>query len=105
LIHVAALSGSATEIRLKSRVDSQGAVVLLGDIADLKADTPVARSLAGGRTADVSSLARIELFPAPGVSRSRTIRRREIRELLSLHGVNLRSVNFVGAESVTDVLP
>jgi flagella basal body P-ring formation protein FlgA len=101
LIYIATLSGSATEIRLKSRVDSQGSVVLLGDIANLRADTPAARSLAGGRTADVSSLARIELFPAPGVSRSRTIKRREIRELLSLHGVDLRSINFVGAESVT----
>ncbi len=100
LIYVAALSGSATEIRLKSRVDSQGSVVLLGDIASIEVDRPKSGRARGGRAVDAASLARIELFPAPSASRSRTVRRREVRELLSLHGVDLSTVNFVGAESV-----
>ena len=89
LIHVAALSGSATEIHLKQRVDSQGSVVLLGDIANLKEGKPDSPRASDGGVTDAASLARIELFPAPSVSRSRTIRRREIRELLSLYGVEV----------------
>ena len=100
LIHVAALSGSATEIHLKQRVDSQGSVVLLGDIANLKEGKPDSPRASDGGVTDAASLARIELFPAPSVSRSRTIRRREIRELLSLHGVDMKKVSFAGAESV-----
>jgi len=99
LIHAAALSGTATEIRLKQRADSRGSVVLLSDIADIKDDSAERRSDAG-QAAAIASLSRIELFPAPGVSRSRTVRRREIRELLGLHGVDLATLRFTGADAV-----
>jgi len=103
LIHVAALSGSAAEIRLKQRVESRGSVVLLGDIADVCEDEPNLRGTDGdparGANAE-ATLARIELFPAPSESRWRTARRREIRELLGLHGVDLSGVRFSGAEAV-----
>lgn len=97
LIHAAALSGSATEIRLKQRVNSQGSVVLLGDIADVTADPSRAGS---ERPAKISGLARLELFPAPGAARSRKVRRREIRELLGLHGVDLTELRFTGSAAV-----
>ena len=100
LFHAAALSGSATEIRLKLRTESRGSVVLLGDIAELK-DDEAKSGLAGGDAATTAaSLARIELFPAPGMSKSRTVRRREIRELLGLHGIDLQTVRFAGATAV-----
>jgi len=108
LIHLAAYSGSATEIRLKQRVASRGSVVLLGDIAELSNGGAQSRSSSDEASLDVATLSRIELFPSPGVARSRTIRRREIRELLSLHGVDPQSIEFSGASSVivrTDAQP
>lgn len=100
LIHAAALSGKAAEVHLKQRADSQGSVVLLGDIADLKEDQANPILAGGDGPTDVAALARIELFPAPGVARWRTVGRGELRELLGLHGVDLTRVRFTGAEAV-----
>ena len=86
----ATLSADAAEIQLKKSVSSQGSLILLGDIAQIRDDDPQT----------TRSLARVELFPAPATGRARTVRVREVRELLRLNGVDLATCKFSGAETV-----
>jgi flagella basal body P-ring formation protein FlgA len=84
-------SGRAALLRLRSECQSRGAVVTLGDVAEISA--------ADARQAD--TLAAIELFPAPPAPRQRFVRVREIQDLLLLRGVNLAEHQFSGSSQVT----
>jgi len=89
LILASGFSADAAEIQLKRNVTSQGSLILLGDIAAVLDSDPKV----------ISSLERIELFPAPAVGRARTVRVREVRELLRLNGVDLAACQFSGVET------
>ena len=80
----------AAEFQLKTRCQADGALVTLGDVADIYA--------VDQQQAD--RLAAIELFPAPVASRQRFVRLREIQELLMSRGVNLVEHRFSGSSQV-----
>ena len=82
---------SAALFRLRDQCQSSGAVVTLGDVAEISAADP--------QQAD--ALAAVELFPAPPAPRQRFVRLREIQDLLLLRGVNLAEHRFSGSSQVT----
>ena len=84
-------SGQAALLRLRAECQSRGAVVTLGDVAEISA----ADAQQG------AALAAIELFPAPPAPRQRFVRLREIQDLLLLRGVNLAEHQFSGSSQVT----
>ena len=83
------LAVDAAEVRLKKSVQSQGSLVLLGDVAEVKDVDPSV----------VRQLERIELFPAPTRRQARTLRVREVRELMRLYGVDVQACKFAGADT------
>ncbi len=88
LITLSGFSADAAEVRLKAEHHCRGALVLLGDVAEVQdTDANIQAALSG-----------IELFPAPAHVES--VRQREIQELLALRGVNLAECRFAGASSV-----
>ncbi len=93
LLMVAILSqhAAAAELRLRTTCNPAGAVVTLGDVAEI--DSTDARQAA--------SLAAVELFPAPGAAEQRSVKVREIQDLLLLRGVNLTELRFSGSSEVT----
>jgi flagella basal body P-ring formation protein FlgA len=78
-------------LRLRSECQSRGAVVTLGDVAEISA--------ADAQQAD--ALAAMELFPTPPASGQRFVRLREIQDLLLLRGVHLAEHQFSGSSQVT----
>ena len=82
--------GSAAELRLRPQCTPAGAVVTLGDVAEI--------SSADARQA--AALAAIELFPAPPAAEEKVVRVREIQDLLLLRGVNLTQHQFSGSSEV-----
>lgn len=90
-LHWPAPPSLAAELRLRSQCTAAGALVTLGDVAEV-----VARDKGQAQT-----LAAVELFPAPGAGRQRFVRVRELQDLLMLHGVNLAEHRFSGANQVT----
>src|SRR5688500_2422860 len=83
-------SADAGEIRLREKVECGNAIVRLGDIADVHAADALT----------TKNLNTIALFPAPAGTRTRTLRRQEVQELLALSDVPLKDYRFTGAESV-----
>jgi len=81
----------AAELRLRPQCTAAGAMVTLGDVAEVFA--------ADRRQAE--ALAAVELFPAPGAARQRFVRLREIQDLLMLRGINLAEHRFSGSSQVT----
>ena len=84
------MPGRAAEFRLRAECRSPGALVRLGDVAEVFA--------ADRRQAD--ALAAIELFPVPPPPQQRFVRLREIQDLLLLRGVNLAEHRFSGSSQV-----
>ncbi len=82
--------GSAAELRLRPQCTPAGAVVTLGDVAEI--------SSADARQA--AALAATELFPAPPSAEEKVVRVREIQDLLLLRGVNLTQHQFSGSSEV-----
>ncbi len=80
----------AAELRLKPKCQISGAVVTLGDVADIFTTDQ--------KQAD--TLAAVELFPTPAPSQQRFVRLREIQDLLFSHGVNLAEHRFSGSSQV-----
>lgn len=80
----------AAELRLRSQCRTRGAMVTLGDVAEVFA--------ADAREAE--ALAAMELFPSPSGSRQRWVRLREIQDLLLSRGVNLAKHRFSGSSQV-----
>jgi flagella basal body P-ring formation protein FlgA len=87
---ILASRAAAAELRLRAQCSPAGVVVTLGDIADI-----------GSTDArQTSALAAIELFPAPALGEEKTVRVREIQDLLLLRGVNLAEHQFSGSSEV-----
>jgi len=81
---------SAAEIRLRPQVVARGAVVTLGDVAEIYgADPRQAETLAG-----------LDLFPAPAAAQKRFVTVRELQDLLLVRGVNLPQHRLSGAAQV-----
>jgi len=88
LIVFSSFSAEAAEIRLNQSHHCRGPLVRLGDIADVSDSDPE----------KANALARLELFPAP--IKQKTLKARELREILALRGVNLVRCRFSGAAVV-----
>lgn len=86
---IACTSASAVEIRLKDEAHCAGPLVRLGDVAEVSPPE-----------AEGASLADLALFPTPGNGKLRELRRQELMQLLALCEVDLRAVQFTGAETV-----
>jgi flagella basal body P-ring formation protein FlgA len=84
-----AMTTGGAEVEFKPRAEPAGAVVLLGDLAEIR-----------GTPEEVNGYKNIELFPSPGFNGSRFIRSVEVRQLLRLHGVDSRGLRFSGAETI-----
>ncbi|HTN75865.1 MAG TPA: hypothetical protein VL096_11485, partial [Pirellulaceae bacterium] len=69
----------AAEIELKAHCQPAGAMVLLGDVAHVH----------GAPATETKSLTQLELVPAPSTGRQRSLRLREVQDLLALQGVKL----------------
>jgi len=82
--------GAAAELRLRAQCMAAGAVVKLGDVAEIFA--------ADRRQAE--HLAAIELFAAPLAPQQRFLHVRELQDLLLLRGVNLTEHSFSGSSQV-----
>jgi flagella basal body P-ring formation protein FlgA len=91
MLAVAADYAAAAEFRLRSQCTASGAVVTLGDVAEVFA--------ADRRQAE--TLSAVELFPSPTAPQQRFVRVREIQDLLMLRGLNLAEHRFSGANQVT----
>ncbi len=81
---------TAAELHLRSQATAGGALVTLGDVAEIRA--------ADAATGD--ALAAIELFPAPAPGSQRFLRVRELQDLLVLRGVDLAAHRLTGAAQV-----
>jgi flagella basal body P-ring formation protein FlgA len=96
VIGLAVVTGTAinsafgVDVKLRERVVPKGAVVRLGDVADvISADRPAARKLAA-----------VPLMPAPAPETELYLRQREVADMLAASGVDLATVDFAGAERV-----
>lgn len=82
---------SAAEVRLRSAVGCGTAVVRVGDVAEVFAD-------------DVrigNALAEITLCPAPSPGITLSLTQTKVAELLALSGVDRKTANVTGSETVT----
>lgn len=81
---------TAAQLRLRSDVHPQGALVLLGDVAEILTNDPV----------EAERLASIELFPAPASSRKRFVSLYEMRDALQ-RKLDLSGISLSGASRIT----
>jgi flagella basal body P-ring formation protein FlgA len=81
------LTADAGEVHLRAQAEVPGSIVLLGDVAEVRADDP---KLA-------ADLKRLELFPSPRPGRSRSLHKQELKELLALSGRDETLVKVAGA--------
>jgi flagella basal body P-ring formation protein FlgA len=81
---------AATEITLRERVATNGSVVRLADVAEIKCDDEQ----------EALRLASLPLMPAPGVGGQRFLRKREVEDLLAAHRADLGEVRIQGAAQV-----
>jgi flagella basal body P-ring formation protein FlgA len=91
LVLVAAMSLSAAEVRLRSAAGCSVAVVRLADVAEVFAEDA---RVAG-------ALSEITLCPAPAPGSNRTLSQADVQQLLALSGVDRKTANVTGSESVT----
>jgi hypothetical protein len=87
---LAACSAQAAEVRLRSTASCSASVVRLGDIAEIASDDP----------AIADDLVAIPLFPAPTDGKSRQLDRNQVRQLLSISGIDLKQLSLTGSETV-----
>ena len=90
LILAPSIAGAA-EFRLRSQCRARGAMVTLGDVAEILATD----------ARQIEILSAMELFPAPSGSRQRFVQIREIQDLLLGQGVPLTEHRFSGSSRVT----
>lgn len=81
---------SAAQLRLRTDVYPQGALVVLGDVAEIVTNDP----------AEAEHLAAIELFPAPTASRKRFLDVYEMRDLLQ-RKIDMAAISLTGASRIT----
>ena len=80
----------AAELQLRAECRAAKGLVTLGDIAEVFTQD----------AAEADGLRQIDLMPAPPPGESRTLRLREIQDLLSVRGINLAKHRFSGASQV-----
>lgn len=80
----------AAEFQLRARCQPRGAIVRLGDVAEVLA--------ADG--SEAARLAATELFPAPPPGLQRVLRARELQDLLADRGIGLAEHRFSGSSQV-----
>jgi flagella basal body P-ring formation protein FlgA len=85
-----AASSDGGEIVLRPKATPRGAVVRLGDIAEIR----------GGAEAETAKLAVMPLMPAPTDGSQRYLRAGEVRDLLNARGVRMNDWRVDGAASV-----
>jgi flagella basal body P-ring formation protein FlgA len=78
------------EVCIRESVAPSGSVVRLGDVAELRA----------GEGEVVSALAAMPLMPAPAAGTVHHLRATELLDMLSANGVDVRSLQFTGAERI-----
>jgi flagella basal body P-ring formation protein FlgA len=78
------------DIHLRANAALGGRVVTLGDVADIQAASDAERA----------ALAGIELIPTPAVPGERTLKLRDVQDLLELRGVATGQHRFSGASEV-----
>lgn len=88
-----AFSATGAEIVLRDHAIAQGAVVRLGDVAEITAVDAV----------NADRLAATPLMPAPTGDATQFLRNNELRDILALRGLDVRSLNLTGAEVVAIV--
>ena len=91
LLVAAGAAARAAEIQLRSEIHSDGGLVLLGDVADVRS----------ADSAEQKQLAEIDVVPAPPAGERRHLRARELQDILAARGVNLRQHRLSGAAQVT----
>lgn len=89
IVMLVAGQAAAAEIELRPQVQAAGAIVKLGDVA-----------VVYGAPEETRELLALELVPAPAAGRSRSLKIREVQDLLALQGVKLVDHQFAGASSV-----
>jgi flagella basal body P-ring formation protein FlgA len=82
-------SAGGAEVHFKPRAEVVGAIVTLGDIAEIR-----------GSASEIELLQQLELFPAPTGEGARFVRTVEVQQLLRLHGVEARTTRYGGAAVV-----
>jgi flagella basal body P-ring formation protein FlgA len=83
-------SGPSAEIKFRSECQVAGSLVTLADLAEI--------SSAGD--AEKSSLAIIDVFPAPAAGKKRALTSRQVQDLLSLRGLEVANHKFSGATQI-----
>ena len=86
-VSLLAANVDAAQIQLRRQAAATGAVVRLGDIADIY-------------QGDEQDLRAIELFPAPGAGGVKTLRLADVQNLLSRRGISLVAHRFSGSSVV-----
>jgi flagella basal body P-ring formation protein FlgA len=86
----AALEGFGAELQVRARCQPRGPIVTLGDVAEVTA----------ADAAQAEKLTSIELFPAPPPSQQRTLRARELQDLLANRGIGLAEHRLSGSSQV-----
>src|SRR5215471_13333444 len=91
LVVIAVAPTIGAEVRLRSAAGCSTAVVRVADVAEVFAqDARIGTSLAD-----------ITLCPAPAPGGKRVLSQAEVQELLALSGVDRKTANVTGSESVT----
>jgi flagella basal body P-ring formation protein FlgA len=85
----------ATSITLQEHTVARSSVVRLGDVATIGV-TDRSQTL---------QLATVPLLPAPAPGTERYLLKREIADLLAAHGLNLKEIEFAGADRVAIFAP
>jgi flagella basal body P-ring formation protein FlgA len=80
---------SGTEVRLRSSVVCTTSVIRVGDVAEVLGETNVG-----------SAILDVALCPAPAAGQQRTLTQEEIRQLLTLSGLERKVCTVTGSESV-----
>jgi flagella basal body P-ring formation protein FlgA len=90
IVALAARPLAGAELQLRARCQPRGAVVTLGDVAEVVAADP--------RQAE--PLVAIELFSAPAPGQQRVVRLADLQDLLNTRQINLAEHRFSGASQV-----
>ncbi len=83
-------TGQGAELLLRERASEHGAIVRLGDIADISAAS----------TMEVRSLSNTPLFPAPAAGTRQFLSLAQVRDLLVARGIQMDSLSIKGARTV-----
>jgi flagella basal body P-ring formation protein FlgA len=86
-----ATTASAVQVKLREEVVPKSSVVRLGDVAEISS----------ADRAEMRRLSAVPLMPAPASGTERFLRQREVADMLAANGVDMRAVQFGGAEKVS----